>query len=418
MDDGPVSEFRMPGLRGVPEGLVSWAQPVMTAEGPRTDRKGRQKVRLLRLRAVEPGPPIRPDGLLSDVDWNWAVAAARRWDSIAKRFGNRAQAVAEALARARCVELEHAFKNGAVISPAKRWVPHSALLREHADRTDARQSERNALADIASRLRRDLEPDWPGAAASLTLASQDQRLHWTVRAAQDLLGGRSHDGARAFVQAHTGDTKAREDLPQLLRGLGWEARALALIGVSRSPYLGISGPLRARFGPHLIDVTGWPGPHDLRLPPDGDLGLDLTARAEHLLVIENRQAAEALADEFPGLAVIWCHGQPPPRALALIRSVASNVARTIICPDADLGGVRIAARIHDDLPDDVQRQILDVGDAVPIPGRKFGPPALAGLSRLAERPDPVGHFARSCHDRGHRVEQEAAIRSSVRRLLL
>jgi hypothetical protein len=408
----------MPGLRDVPDGLVAWAQPVITAEGPRTDRKGRQKIHLLRLRAIQPGPPTRPDDLLSDADWNWAVTATRRWDSVAKRFGDRAAVVAEALARASCVELEHAFRGGAVISPAKRWVPHESLLRQHADRREARRDEHNALGDVAGRLRRDLEPDWPGVATSLTLPPQDPRLQWTVRAAQDLLDGRSHDGARAFVQAHTGDTKAREDLPQLLRTLGWEGRALTLIGVSRSPYLGISGPLRARSGTHVIDVTGWPGPHDLRLPPDGDTALELTTSAEHLLVIENRQAAEALADEFPGLPVIWCHGQPPPRALTLIRSVASIVARTLICPDADLGGVRIAARIHDDLPEDVQRRILDVGDAGSIPGRKFGPTALAGLARLAERQDQVGHFARACHDRGHRVEQEAAIRLSLRRVLL
>jgi hypothetical protein len=373
---------------------------------------------MLRLRAIEPGPPIRPGDLLGDADWNWAVTAARRWDSIAKRFGDRAEVIAEALARASCVELEHAFKGGAVITPAKRWVPHESLLRQHADRRQARQDERNALSDIAGRLRRDLEPDWPGVATSLTLSPQDPRLQWTVRAAQDLLDGRSHDGARAFVQAHAGDTKAREDLPQLLRTLGWEARAVTLIGVSRSPYLGISGPLRARSGTHVIDVTGWPGPHDVRIPPDGDLALELTAPAEHMLVIENRQAAEALADEFPGLAVIWCHGQPPLRALILIRSVASTVARTIICPDADLGGVRIAARIHDYLPEGIQRRILDVGDAGPILGRRFGPTALAQLGQLAERQDHVGRFARACHDRGHRVEQEAAIRLSLRRAML
>lgn len=408
----------MPGLRNVPDGLVAWAQPLMTPEGPRTDRRGRPKIDLLRLRALEPGPPTRPVGLISDADWNWAIAQAHRWDSITKRFGNRAQDVAEALARASCVELEHTFKGGGVISPAKRWVPHESLLRQHTDSRVARQDERNALEEAAGRLRRDLEPDWPGVAESLALSAQDPRLQWTVHAAQDLLDGRSHDGARAFVQAHTGDTKAREDLPQLLRSLGWEARAMTLIGVSRSPYLGISGPLRAQAGAHAIDVTGWPGPHDLRLPPDGDLGLELTNPAEHLLVIENRQAAEALSDEFPGLPVIWCHGQPPPRGLALIRSIASNVGRTIICPDADLGGVRIAARINDDLPEDIQRRILDVGDAGAILGRKFGPSASADLARLAERKDQIGQFAHACLERGHRVEQEAAIRQSLRRALL
>ena len=346
MDDGAVGEQRMLGLRDVPDGLVAWAQPVVTAAGPRTDRLHRQKFDRLRLRAAEPGPPVRPEGLLGDPDWKWAVEAPRYWGSVVRRFGPQAEAIAEALARAGCVELEHDFRVGALVRPAKRWVPHESLLREQAERKATGRTARAELSDVAARLRRDLGPDWPGVAASFS-AAREGRLLWTIRAAQDLLEGRSHDGARAFVQAHAGDTKAREDLPNLLRELGWEARALTLIGVSRSPYLGISGPLRARSGLQVIDVTGWPGPHDLRLTPEGEAALELTAPARHLLVIENRQAAEALADEFPGLPVIWCHGQPPARAL-----------------------------------------------------------------------DLVGDFARACHDRGHRVEQEAAIRSTVRRALL
>jgi Protein of unknown function C-terminus (DUF2399) len=407
----------MSGLRDVPDGLVAWAQPAVTAAGPRTDRKGRQKVSLLRLRSAEPGPPVRPNGLLSDSEWNWAIGASREWRSVVNRFGSRAGSVAEALTRANCVNLEHAFQAGVMVKPAKRWVPHESLLLEHSQRKDSRRTERGELADIAGRLRSHLEPDWPGVAASLQLAVQDQTLLWAVRAAQDLLDGRSHDGPRAFVQAHAGDTKAREDLPQLLRGLGWEPRALTLIGVGRSPYLGISGPLRAHLNDRVIDVTGWPGPHDLRLPPDGRPRLELTYPASQALVIENRQAAEALADEFPDLPLIWCHGQPPPRAMAMIRDVAEAVAMTAICPDADLGGVRIAARITDYLPVHVQRQIVDAGDASLVLGRKFGSSALAALSDLARRPDQVGRFASACYDRGYRVEQEAAVRACVRRYL-
>lgn len=97
----------MAGLRDVPDGLVAWARPRTTAAGPRTDRKGRPKVGSLWLRSTEPGPPARPESLLSDGEWDWATGAARRWPTVVRRFGDRAGPVAEALARANCVELEH-----------------------------------------------------------------------------------------------------------------------------------------------------------------------------------------------------------------------------------------------------------------------------------------------------------------------
>jgi hypothetical protein len=50
-------------------------------------------------------------------------------------------------------------------------------------------------------------------------------------------------------------------------------------------------------------------------------------------------------------------------------------------------------------------------------GGPFGTATLTALERLAGRPDQVGDFARACHERGHRVEQEAAIRSAVGRFL-
>jgi len=50
-----------------------------------------------------------------------------------------------------------------------------------------------------------------------------------------------------------------------------------------------------------------------------------------------------------GVPVIWCHGQPPGPVLDLITEAATQASSALICPDADLGGVRIAGRIHDRL---------------------------------------------------------------------
>ena len=51
------------------------------------------------------------------------------------------------------------------------------------------------LAARATALSEALAPDWPAVAVALTGPVPEQRLFWLVCAAQDLLDGRSHDGA-------------------------------------------------------------------------------------------------------------------------------------------------------------------------------------------------------------------------------
>ena len=126
-------------------------------------------------------------------------------------------------------------------------------------------------------------------------------------AAEDLAAGVSHDGPRAFSQAHFTHTRAREDVAAiLLDGSASEASLLAL-GLRRSPYLGLGGP-----------VT---------------------------LHTENLQAAEAACDTYSDLAVTWTAGQPADSPLRLITHLADQVEHVLIITDADLGGVRIAQRV-------------------------------------------------------------------------
>lgn len=414
----PSGEFPLPGHPGVPAGLLAYAQPARPDGTFDHDRAGRPRVRRVRLRAgPPPAPPRRPDGLLSDADWTWATAAPRRWDTIAGRFPGRADDIALALASAGCVALEHDYRNGTICQPPRRWIPDPGLAAGHATGKQARQTARDELRDRAGELRGQLAGEWPGAADALDSDTPPARLEWIVRAAEDLLAGRSHDGPRAFVQHHAGNTKAREDLPRLLAAAGFEPEALAVLGVSRNPYIGIGGPVRAHHDGRTLDWDGWPGPHDIRLPAHRPVTLETAPGTRTLLIIENRQAAETICDSHPATAVIWCHGQPPAPVLSLITQAARNAARTLICPDADLGGIRIAARIHDSLPPAAARVIVDAGTAAHDPGEPFSSTTRDRITAAARRRDAVGAFAAACLARGYAVEQEAPARAALQQFL-
>lgn len=412
-DRATSGPFAMRGHQGVPQGLLAYAQPTNSDGTFDHDRAGNPKVRRVRVRADPPTEPHRPDGLLSDADWRWATSAPRRWTSVVGRFAEHAAEISHALAASGCIDLEHEYRRGSILQPPRGWIPHSSLADQHASARATRRTERSDLAQRATVLSEELAEEWPGASAALAKAN-DAHLIWLVRAGQDLLAGRSHDGARAFAQAHTGDTKAREDLPRLLLDAGFEPDALNLLGVSRNPYIGLGGPILAHLADSTLDFTGWPGPHDLRLPANHEITVSTAAGTTTLMVIENRQAAEAICDRHRDIAVIWCHGQPPARVLALISQAAAQVQHVVICTDADLGGIRIAARIHDHLPEHATRTVIDVGSGEHVRGADFSPATRALIESATQRHDGVGTFARACLTRGYAVEQEAATRAALR----
>lgn len=412
-----TAEFPLPGHHGVPEGLRAYAQPTHADGTFDNDRAGRPRVRRVHLRAHPPASPQRPVELANDADWNWATSAPRRWNTVTAKFHDRAPDVALALTRAGCVALDHDYRSGTISHPPRGWIPHPDLTSYHATGKQARQAAQQELLDRAKELRNILIGEWPGIAAALTAPATDPRLIWLVRAAEDLVADRSHDGPRAFVQHHAKNTKAREDLPRLLTEAGFEAESLVLLGVNRNPYIGLGGPIRAHYNRRTLDWTGWPGPHDIRLPAHRTITLDVARGTQALLIIENRQAAETICDTHPDTAVIWCHGQPPDPLLRLISQAAGGVNNVVICPDADLGGIRIAARIHDYLPLHIRRQIVDIGVSEHDRGEPFSAPTCDRIATTAQRADAVGEFARSCLTRGYAVEQEASARATLRPLL-
>ncbi|MEU8660603.1 DUF2399 domain-containing protein, partial [Actinoplanes philippinensis] len=359
-------------------------------------------------------PPHRPGGLVSDADWAWLIRSEHGWDQVVTRFGERATAVVFALARAGCVTIGFDLQGARPAPAPKKVYPHPDLAAGERDRRSVRRDQRTGLRLRAAEMAAALSGEWPGVAAALTGTDHPERLGWAVHAADDLNGGVVHASVRAFVQAHAGDTKARDDVPRLLLDLGFEPAALAEIGLSRSPYIGVAGPivLHPPGGPP-IDLSPLPGPHDIRLNPIHPLTVTVAGDAGPLLIVENRQAAEAVCDSHPHLPVIWCHGQPPEPVLDLIRQAADRAPYLWICTDADLGGVRIAARVHDCLPPGTAAGVIDVGAAAHTPGRPFSPHVRAGLEPFTQRGDTIGAFARACLARGYVVEQESSTRLAL-----
>jgi len=94
----------------------------------------------------------------------------------------------------------------------------------------------------------------------------------------------------------------------------------------------------------------------------------------------------------------------------LIARAGRLSTRTLICTDADLGGVRIAARILGRVP---SAEDVDVGVIARQPGRMFSAHTRTRLSALATTDDRIGAFARGCLERGYAVGQEANVRAAV-----
>lgn len=411
-DAEPDREIVLTWVRDYP-GLVVYAPVPSSGRYPR-NRQGNPYYRSVRLRTANPGqPPQRPAGLLSDTDWAWMIRSEHAWKQVADRFGAKAETIVFALARAGCLTIGYDLQGGRPAAMPKRVYPHPDLAAAEKDRRTIRRDQRTTLQARAAELAADLRDEWPGVAQALHATDHPDRLGWAVAAAADLAAGVVHDSVRAFAQTHAGNTKARDDVQRLLTDLGFDPDALAALGLSRSPYIGVGGPIRLHVAGAVIDLSALPGPHDIRLSPPHPATIAVRPGAEPLLIIENRQAAETLCDIDAGVPVIWCHGQPPEPVLNLITEAAAQVSSVLICTDADLGGVRIAGRIHHRLTSEVTVHVIDVGTAGHEPGRAFSAYSRAHLEPFATRNDQIGAFARSCLDRGYAIEQEVTIRAAL-----
>jgi hypothetical protein len=231
-------------------------------------------------------------------------------------------------------------------------------------------------------------------------------------AAEDLNEGVAHAGPRAFSQAHFGDTKARDNVAEILTRVGVPDRILVELGVRRSAFIGIAGPVLGLIDHEELRLDLLRGPVLVRTDQP-KLRLRMK-RVAPLLIIENLQAAETLADQLPDAVVVYSAGFPGDGALALMGELAGQADRVMLVPDADLGGVRIAERILDAAP---HAELLDIG-MLPHPNRERWPPdgdTERGLRAALN--GPARALAAGCLHRGYPVEQELATFEAARAAL-
>jgi hypothetical protein len=145
-----AGEFPLRGHPGVPDGLVAYAQPTRDDGTFDNDRAGRPRVSRVQLRTdAVVAQPERPDGLLTDADWRWATSATRRWTTIGARFGEHAEDIALALARA-------GDCRRAPSAPRATPASASPTLASSATRpAPTRHARRNRGASSPSRLKPD-----------------------------------------------------------------------------------------------------------------------------------------------------------------------------------------------------------------------------------------------------------------------
>src|SRR5271169_638622 len=195
-------------------------------------------------------------------------------------------------------------------------------------------------------------------------------------------------------------------------------RSRTLSASAGHPQLGVAGAIDAIVAGQNVPLSLLDGPVLIRA---GQPGLNLATTARSLVIVENLQAAESLVSQSQinvpprPLAIVYCAGQSSPPARRLIASLCSQVDATLLCPDADLGGVRIAQAILNDLPPAVGRTV-EVSDPGEWPHRPQPPWPVDGatdIGLIRALRGPASTLARACLTRGYRVEQENSIRHAV-----
>ena len=224
--------------------------------------------------------------------------------------------------------------------------------------------------------------------------------------------GISHAGPRAFSQAHFEHTKARDDVVTVLRAAGVPEATVVSLGLRRSDRLGVAGPVVARVDGETVALALLDGPVLVRADQPG-LRLALTVECP-LVLVENLQAAEVVADRLPEVALVYTAGLLGAAALNLVAGLADEAKRVLIAVDADAGGVRIAEQLLVVAPDAI---VLDAGEETHSRREPWTPDGVAVATLKRALDGPAATLAAACLQRGYPVEQEASIVASVTRAL-
>jgi hypothetical protein len=361
------------------------------------DRRGRHKTNEVVLVADPLHPPRSPEEELV----RFATATGRRrWQTIEKRFGDRATEIALDLVRADVVHLGCSVDERGCVGAPRWWAPTPAASEKaSADVDEATQARRRDRTE-AERLADEIEAEVPEMAVALREATLAQTLEVLAAAATDLLEGVEHAGPRAFAQAHFSNTKAH-DVRSILASAGAPPTVFERLGLRRGDRIGIGGPFLISTERGALDLAPLRGPVILRLDQPG---LEISTDGDTIVVIENLQPAEIVCARYPALPVLYTAGQFGDDAAAILGGLDECGKRIVCIVDADLGGVRIARRVVEAAR---RAEIVDVGEW-PHPTRerfRADGVAVRDLQRLAVDP-LIGPFASTVLERGYPVEQE------------
>jgi hypothetical protein len=408
-DDVPVA--------GVPEGLRARVRRQLRTEDTGATVEVRDRRRRTKLTSVFLYP-AQQDGhpaQLTEQELTFLLGADRRnWDTIEARLGRgdseRAWTRVCDLVRGGAVELECEI-SGLRLGHPICWRLTPTWQRRRKQRETRRRNERAGWDRRADSASERIRSRYPELALALARHHGPAERKVLVHAAEDLLSGRSHHGPRAFSQRHFGTTKARDDVGRILERSGVETDAQIELGVLRGGRTCLAGPITLRSRDAYLDLAGIKGPSDLRLDQED---LVLSTQAGVLLVIENRQAAEAASDHYPQHAMLWTQGMMGRHSLDGLRQLSSGNPRVIAIPDADLGGVRIAEQILRVVPG---AEIVDIGGFPHVPREMFKSGSVHERGLQAATGGPASALAEACLVRRYPVEQELASVEAIRAIL-
>jgi hypothetical protein len=396
----------------LPDGLVAVPRQRRTSEGavgPHRDRRGRTKLDEVEIVASD---PAARELELDEGEERFILGAnRRRWSVLEQRYGTAALERAHLLAKAGVVRLRCRVDENLRLTLPLSWHLTDAWLARREQGLASRDEERQHWHGRQATAAAAVESICPELVQALRASRPlSPTLPVLVYAAEDLAAGIVNDGPRAFSQRHFGHTKERDDVAHVLREVGVPVDILKRLGVQRSGRIGVAGPIAVSANGTSYSASAFDGPQLLRTDQPG-LELALEERCV-LVLIENLQAAETVADRHRGLAVVYGAGYAGPRALALIERLAQQATRVLLIPDADADGAAIAARW---LAVVQGATIVDIGEIEHEPT----PPLPAWARRkLAEQAEgPAAAFAQTILERGYPLEEEMLILRGLERAL-
>jgi hypothetical protein len=409
-----VPEWVAPiALRGVPDGLQ--AKPLYryrsSASGERIpvrNRQGLLKLSRIELTAVSAVADI---AVLDERDERFLLGAERRsCHSIERRYGSRAWDVCVEFARAGIVRLRCDVNDRLEVGRLIDWTLKTEWSGRRASRAWVRNADRAAIRNRALIVASDVQDICVELADALRSSPPHlPGLPALIAVAVDLGDGVVNASPRSFSQRHFGSTKAHDDVARVLERLGvpdWVADAT---GVRRSSRIGVAGQINVRANGAAVLADVFAGPVILRADQP-DLALTLSDAAAPLVLVENLQAAETLADTRPDLAIIYTGGMPGRATVNHVARLAKAAKVTMIATDADLGGIRIAEQLLLVAPG---ARVIDVGTMPHQPQPAWSPDN--GYRRSIKRSlgGTASKLAEAVLARGYPVEQELVIVQAV-----